>query len=248
MAVEDQTAPHGLKLSIEDYPFASDGLLLWDAIKEWVSDYVNYYYPNPSLITSDQELQEWWTEIRTKGHADKKDESWWPDLKTPQDLIEIITTIVWVASGHHAAVNFGQHIYGAYFPTIARINMPNEEPSNEFWDNFLKKPEGALLKCFPSKIQAIKVITILDVLSNHSPNEEYLGEKIKPAWSENEFIKGAFEKFSKRLKELEETIDKRNEDKDLKNRSRAGVVPYELLKPFSPPGVTGKGVPYSISI
>jgi lipoxygenase len=25
-------------------------------------------------------------------------------------------------------------------------------------------------------------------------------------------------------------------------------VPYELLKPFSDPGVTGKGVPYSISI
>ena len=251
MAVEDPTAPHGLKLSIEDYPFANDGLLLWDAIKEWVSDYVNHYYPNPSLITSDQELQAWWNEIRTEGHADKKDEPWWPVLKTPKDLIEIITTIVWVASGHHAAVNFGQYAYGAYFPnrpTIARINMPTEEPSKEFWDNFLKKPEGALLQCFPSQIQATRIMAILDVLSNHSPDEEYLGEKIEPAWSEDMFIKGAFEKFSGRLKELEGTIDERNTNRDLKNRSGAGVVPYELLKPFSPPGVTGKGVPYSISI
>ncbi|KAK4608274.1 hypothetical protein RGQ29_001901 [Quercus rubra] len=251
MAVEDPTAPHGLKLSIEDYPFANDGLLLWDAIKEWVSDYVNHYYPNPSLITSDQELQAWWNEIRTEGHADKKDEPWWPVLKTPKDLIEIITTIVWVASGHHAAVNFGQYAYGAYFPnrpTIARINMPTEEPSKEFWDNFLKKPEGALLQCFPSQIQATRIMAILDVLSNHSPDEEYLGEKIEPAWSEDMFIKGAFEKFSGRLKELEGTIDERNANRDLKNRNGAGVVPYELLKPFSPPGVTGKGVPYSISI
>lgn len=251
MAVEDPTAPHGLKLSIEDYPFANDGLLLWDAIKEWVSEYVNHYYPNPSLITSDQELQAWWNEIRTEGHADKKDEPWWPVLKTPKDLIEIITTIVWVVSGHHAAVNFGQYAYGAYFPnrpTIARTNMPTEEPSKEFWDNFLKKPEGALLQCFPSQIQATRIMAILDVLSNHSPDEEYLGEKIEPAWSEDQFIKGAFEKFSGRLKELEGTIDERNANRDLKNRSGAGVVPYELLKPFSPPGVTGKGVPYSISI
>ncbi|KAK7827234.1 linoleate 13s-lipoxygenase 2-1 [Quercus suber] len=251
MAVEDPTAPHGLKLSIEDYPFANDGLLLWDAIKDWVSDYVNHYYPNPSLITSDQELQAWWNEIRTEGHADKKDEPWWPVLKTPKDLIEIITTIVWVASGHHAAVNFGQYAYGAYFPnrpTLARTNMPTEEPSEEFLENFLKKPEGALLQCFPSQIQATRIMAILDVLSNHSPDEEYLGEKIEPAWSEDKFIKGAFEKFSGRLKELEGTIDERNANRDLKNRNGAGVVPYELLKPFSPPGVTGKGVPYSISI
>ena len=56
MVVEDPIAPHGLKLTIEDYPYANDGLLLWDSMKEWVSDYVNHYYPNPSLIESDQEL------------------------------------------------------------------------------------------------------------------------------------------------------------------------------------------------
>ncbi|KAE8037063.1 hypothetical protein FH972_009688 [Carpinus fangiana] len=251
MAVEDPTSPHGLKLTIEDYPFANDGLLLWDNIKEWVSDYVNHYYPNPSLIECDQELQAWWTEIRTVGHADKKDEPWWPVLKTPKDLIEIITTIVWVTSGHHAAVNFGQYTYAGYFPnrpTIARTNMPTEEPSEEFWKNFLMKPEGALLQCFPSQIQATRVMAVLDTLSNHSPDEEYLGDRIEPAWAENPIIKGAFERFNGRLLDLEGTIDERNANRELRNRNGAGVVPYELLKPFSKPGVTGKGVPYSISI
>ncbi|XP_059429355.1 linoleate 13S-lipoxygenase 2-1, chloroplastic-like [Corylus avellana] len=251
MAVEDPSAPHGLKLTIEDYPFANDGLLLWDAIKEWVSDYVNHYYPNPSLIESDQELQQWWTEIRTLGHADKKDEPWWPVLKTPKDLIQIITTIVWVTSGHHAAVNFGQYTYAGYFPnrpTVARTNMPTEEPSEEFWKNFLKKPEGALLQCFPSQIQATRVMAVLDILSNHSPDEEYLGDTIEPAWAEDPIIKAAFERFNGRLTEIEGTVDERNANRNLKNRSGAGVVPYELLKPFSKPGVTGKGVPYSISI
>ncbi|KAI7726207.1 hypothetical protein M8C21_008551, partial [Ambrosia artemisiifolia] len=109
MAVEDKSAPHGLKLTIEDYPFANDGLLLWDAITRWATTYVYHYYPQPNLVESDTELQAWWTEIRTVGHGDKKDEPWWPQLKTQQDLIKIVTTIMWVASGHHSAVNFGQY-------------------------------------------------------------------------------------------------------------------------------------------
>ncbi|CAB4298450.1 unnamed protein product [Prunus armeniaca] len=251
MAVEDPTAEHGLKLTIEDYPFANDGLILWDAIKEWVGDYVNHYYPDPTLVESDTELQGWWTEVRTKGHADKKDEPWWPVLKTPENLIHILTTIIWVTAGHHAAVNFGQYMYAGYFPnrpTIARTNMPTEDPSEEFFKNFLKKPEMALLMCFPSQIQATKVMAVLDVLSNHSPDEEYLGEKLESSWAENPVINAAFERFNGNLKRLEGIIDERNTNLKLKNRVGAGVVPYELLKPFSTPGVTGMGVPNSISI
>ncbi|TXG73179.1 hypothetical protein EZV62_001758 [Acer yangbiense] len=251
LAVEDPSAPHGLKLTIEDYPFANDGLVLWDTIKQWVTDYVNHYYPNPSLVDSDKELQAWWSEIRNVGHGDKKDEPWWPVLETPEDLIEIITTIVWVASGHHAAVNFGQYTFAGYFPnrpTIARINMPDENPSKENWKFFLQKPEAVLLTSFPSQIQATKVMAILDVLSNHSPDEEYLGDIAEPSWKDDPVINAAFEKFNGRLKEFEGIVDERNANPDLSNRNGAGMVPYELLKPFSEPGVTGKGVPYSISI
>ncbi|KAG2671280.1 hypothetical protein I3760_14G126800 [Carya illinoinensis] len=53
MAVEDPTAPHRLRLTIEDYPDANDGLILWDSIKQWLTDYVNHYYPDPSLLGSD---------------------------------------------------------------------------------------------------------------------------------------------------------------------------------------------------
>ncbi|KAK6164226.1 hypothetical protein DH2020_001090 [Rehmannia glutinosa] len=252
MAVEDPNAPHGLKLTIEDYPYASDGLLLWDAIKQWVTDYVTYYYPEANPIQSDIELQAWWTEIRTVGHGDKKDEPWWPELKTPDDLIGILTTIIWVASGHHAAVNFGQFDFGGYFPnrpTIARTQMPTEDPNDEEKKQFLERPEEFLLKCFPSQIQATVVMAVLDVLSNHSPDEEYIGEQIQPYWVDDKVITAAFERFNGRLKEIEGIIDGRNADTtNLMNRAGAGVVPYELLKPFSEAGVTGKGVPNSTSI
>lgn len=251
MATEDPSAPHGLKLTIEDYPFANDGLLIWDTLKQWITDYVNHYYESSELVKSDQELQSWWTEIRTKGHGDKKDEPWWPNLNTKEDLIGILNTIIWVASGHHAAVNFGQYAYGGYFPnrpTIARTKMPTEDPTEDEWNFFLDKPEVTLLQCFPSQIQATKVMAILDVLSSHSPDEEYIGDKPEPAWGENPVINAAFERYAGRLKEIEGIVDGRNVDSKLKNRCGAGVVPYELLKPYSKPGATGMGIPNSISI
>lgn len=251
MAVEDPSAPHGLKLAIEDYPFANDGLILWDIIKQWVADFATHYYRDAKSIQSDQELQAWWTEIRTVGHGDKKDEPWWPVLNTPDDLVGILTIIIWVASGHHAAVNFGQYDFGGYFPnrpTTARVTMPGEEPNEERWKRFLERPEVELMACFPSQVQATTVMAILDVLSNHSPDEEYLGGQIEPYWAEDPIIKAKFEEFNGRLKELEGIIDERNADMKLKNRFGAGVVPYTLLKPFSESGVTGQGVPNSISI
>ncbi|PWA77611.1 linoleate 13S-lipoxygenase 2-1 protein [Artemisia annua] len=251
MAVEDPDSPHGLKLSVEDYPYANDGLILWDIIKDWVTNYVNHYYPEENLVESDKEIQEWWTEIRTQGHADKKDEAWWPVLKTPQDLIGILTTIIWVASGHHAAVNFGQYDYAGYIPnrgTIARVKMPCEDPTDDEWEAFKRRPEDELLSTFPSQIQASQVMAVLDVLSNHSPDEEYIGDKMEPSFEAVPQIKAAYEKFSGKLKELEGIIDLRNADETRKNRNGVGVIPYNLLKPFSKAGVTSMGVPNSISI
>lgn len=145
----------------------------------------------------------------------------------------------------------GLRIFAGYFPnrpTIARTNMPTEEPNDEELKLFLAKPEVVLLKCFPSQIQATKVMAVLDVLSTHSPEEEYIGAAIEGVWADNPVIKAAFERFSGKLKELEGVIDARNANRNLNNRSGAGVVPYELLKPFSVPGVTSMGVPNSISI
>ncbi|KAL0806830.1 hypothetical protein Bca101_099322 [Brassica carinata] len=227
LAVEDETAEHGVRLTIPDYPFATDGLMLWDALKEWVTDYVNHYYPDAEQVMLDEELQGWWSEVRNIGHGDKKNEPWWPVLKTQDDLIEVVTTIAWVASGHHAAVNFGQYGYGGYFPnrpTTSRIKMPVEEPTEEELKEFYEDPEKTMLKTFPSKKQATKLMLTLDLLSTHSPDEEYLGENAEASWAHEPVIYAAYERFKGKLQYLEGVIDERNVDVALKNRAGAGVV------------------------
>ncbi|KAK2353183.1 linoleate 9S-lipoxygenase [Trifolium repens] len=109
VAVEDPNSPHGLRLLIEDYPFAADGLEIWAAIKSWVDEYVNFYYKSDLDIVQDSELQAFWKELVEVGHGDLKNATWWYKMQNCSELIEACTTLIWIASALHAAVNFGQY-------------------------------------------------------------------------------------------------------------------------------------------
>ncbi|KDP26771.1 hypothetical protein JCGZ_17929 [Jatropha curcas] len=251
MAVEDPSMPCGIRLVIEDYPYASDGLLIWSAIKEWVESYVNHFYSEHKSVTSDVELQVWWDEIRNKGHYDKRNEPWWPELNTKEDLSGILTTMIWIASGQHAAINFGQYPFGGYVPnrpTLMRKLIPQEDDPD--YEKFILNPQHTFLSSLPTQLQATKVMAVQDTLSTHSPDEEYLGQvnQLHSHWINDHEILQMFNKFSSRLEEIEQIINNRNKDPRLKNRNGAGIPPYELLLPTSGPGVTGRGIPNSISI
>ncbi|KAL2253735.1 UNVERIFIED_CONTAM: Lipoxygenase 6, chloroplastic [Sesamum indicum] len=251
MAVEDPTVPGGVKLVIEDYPYAADGLLIWAAIKELVESYVEHYYSEPNSISSDVELQAWWDEIKNKGHHYKRKEPWWPNLSTQDDLSDILTTMIWIASGQHAAINFGQYPFGGYppnRPTLMRKLIPREGDSD--YEKFLQNPEYTFLTSLPTQLQATKVMAVQDTLSTHSPDEEYLNQlhHIHRLSFNDPEVQKLFERFSVKLEEIERIINQRNKNIQLKNRNGAGVPPYELLLPSSSHGVTGRGIPNSISI
>lgn len=212
--------------------------------------YVNHYYPNPSQIRNDIELQSWYSESVNVGHADLRQENWWPKLTNGDDLVHVLTTIIWLASAQHAALNFGQYPYGGYVPNrppLMRRLIPEENDPE--YENFLSDPQKYFLSALPSLLQATKYMAVVDTLSTHSPDEEYLGERQQPGiWSGDSEITEAFYEFSAEIRQIEKEIDKRNDDPSRRNRCGAGVLPYELLAPSSDPGVTCRGVPNSVSI
>ncbi|KAI5422526.1 hypothetical protein KIW84_045825 [Lathyrus oleraceus] len=129
VAVEVPTSPHGLRLLIEDYPYAIDGLDIWVAIKLWVEEYVNSYYKSDAAIVQDSELQAFWKEVVEVGHCDLKNATWWYKMKTRAELIKACTIFIWIASTLHATINFGQYLYGGYIlnrPTKNRRLMPEK--------------------------------------------------------------------------------------------------------------------------
>ncbi|GJW20923.1 linoleate 13S-lipoxygenase 3-1, chloroplastic-like protein [Tanacetum coccineum] len=235
MAVPDPSQRHGIKLLIEDYPYASDGLLIWEAIQNWVQTYVTRYYPDPSLVCNDRELQAWYAEVINVGHADLRHENWWPTLANAEDLTAILTTIIWLASAQHAALNFGQYPYGGYIPNrpprMRRLIPDENDPE---YASFLEDPQNYFLLALPSMLRSTKYMAVVDTLSTHSPDEEYIGERQqRDTWSGDAEMVEAFYGFASEIQRIEKEIEKRNRDMSLKNRCGAGVLPYELLAPSS---------------
>lgn len=248
MAVPDPSSKHGVKLVIEDYPYAADGLELWTAIKGWNKEYVDIWYADDSVVQKDVELQDWFKELREQGHADKKDDPNWPVLDSKESLVDILTTMQWIPSCQHAAVNFGQFDYAGFMPhhpTIVRRLIP-EEGTKE-WAEMMKNPEKAYLLCLANVDSTTTAMTVYEVLSAHSPKEEYIGER-PDDWTEHEPSVAAFKRFTEKVNEVDKLIKSRNADKSLKNRYGAVNMPYQLLRPKSKSGVTSMGVPNSITI
>ncbi|KAI9100856.1 hypothetical protein K1719_024218 [Acacia pycnantha] len=220
MATEDSTSPHGLNLAIKDYPYAVDGLDIWFAIKTWV------------------------------GHGDKKDDQSWPKMKNRKELIECCTIIIWITSGLHAAVNIGQYPFGGYIlnrPTFTRRYMPQKGTSE--YEELKSKPEKAFVRTINSRDQAINVTAVLAILSRHSSTEEYLGQAADLSdWISDKEPLEAFGRFKERIRKIEDRIERDNNDVKLKNPHGPINMPYTLLYPNSEPGLTGKGIPNSISI
>ncbi|KAL2948581.1 hypothetical protein AAZX31_20G132400 [Glycine max] len=254
MAIPDSSSRHGLRLVIEDYPFAVDGIEIWDAIETWVTEYCNFYYTSNDMVEEDSELQSWWKEVRNEGHGDLKDRHWWPDMKTKEELIHSCTIIVWLASAFHAAVNFGQYPFAGYLPnrpTVSRRFMP--EQGTPEYEELKSDPELAFLKTITAQFQTLVGVSLIEVLSRHSTEEVYLGQCENPEWTLDAEPLAAFERFRQKLLEIENNIMERNKDKRFKNRNGPVKMPYTLLYPNTSDysregGLTGKGIPNSISI
>lgn len=100
--------------SLPDYPFRDDGLLVWNAIADFVANYIRIYYQTDGDVTGDEELQAWAHELASYdgGRVAGMPET----IKSIEQLIEILTIVVWICGPLHSMLNFSQWDY---------INVPN---------------------------------------------------------------------------------------------------------------------------
>ena len=210
---------------------------------------MNHYYKGVNAISSDYELQSWYKEFINLGHPDHKNASWWPKLSTSEDLISILTTVIWIVSAQHAVLNFSQYPLGAYVPMrppLMRKLIPKEGDPD--YSDFVTDPQRYFLSSLPSLFQATQFMAVTNIGSAHSPDEEYIGHRNDmSSWLGDPEIIDAFSQFSMEMKNIEMEIERRNADPKLRNRYGVGVSGYELLMPWSGQGATGRGVPNSVT-
>ena len=114
--------------SLPVFPFRDDTLLLWKAIKNFVSAYLKTYYQGDKAVIDDTELQAWINEMVSPKYAgfkgmDKLKKT--DDLNQPYKidsldyLIQIISQIIYIAGPQHASVNYAQYPLMTYSPSVA---------------------------------------------------------------------------------------------------------------------------------
>ncbi len=197
------------------YPYRDDGLMLWNAIEDFVTGYLKIFYPKPEDIQSDRELQQWAAELASAdgGKVAKMPEK----ISDIEELIEIITTIIFICGPQHSAVNFPQYEYIGFIP-----NMPlaayQEITGAE--DQF--KEERDLLQLLPPlKQTATQLLTMYNLSTYHYDRLGYYDEEFENTVKGTD-IEPIVAKFKQDLNQIEVEIDNKNKDR---------TIPYPFLKP-----------------
>lgn len=208
------------KNSLPHYPYRDDGMLLWDCIQNFVSDYLKLYYKSSADLSADHELQSWTEKLFSVFSLDEKQGKGFPDrIDDLQKLIDIVTAIIFTCGPQHAAVNYPQYEYMAFVP-----NMPFAayKPITED----LSIPEQkSLMPFLPPPQQASGQLSVTYLLSSY--RYDRLGHYEQPF--EDLEAEALIAKFKQDLNEAERKIE-------LNNRSR--LVKYNYLKPSLVPNST----------
>lgn len=201
---------------LPDYPYRDDALLLWNAIKAYVSDYLNLYYISPVQILDDPELQNWVNKLISPSGGSVTGLVPNGELTTLEQLVEIVTQLIFVSGPQHGAVNYPQYDYMAFAPNMPLATYA-EPPSLDLEIN-----EATILNILPPQKLAAKQLELMKTLSVFRPNR--LG------YPDKEFVdvraQSVLNKFQERLKEIEQQIIVRNETR---------LEPYIFLLPSNVP-------------
>ncbi|MEH1866233.1 MAG: lipoxygenase family protein [Nostoc sp.] len=198
------------------YPYRDDALLIWNAIHQWVWDYLNLYYTTDEDIQKDRALQAWAAEISAYDGGRIPDFGEDGGIKTLNYLIDATTLIIFTASAQHAAVNFPQKDLMGYAPAIPMAGyLPASTLKREV-------TEQDYLNLLPPLDQAQRQYNLLSLLGSVHYNK--LGE-YQQGYFTDQKIKPLLQAFQSNLQQVEDTIKQRNLHRP----------PYEYLLPSKIP-------------
>ncbi|MGB5636371.1 MAG: lipoxygenase family protein [Waterburya sp.] len=195
---------------LPDYPYRDDGMLIWNAIHQWVDSYISVYYHNDQDVIEDTELQNWFQSLiandggRMTGFGESNS-SGGLDIHSKTYLIDAVTLLIFTCSAQHAAVNFAQATYMSYAP-----NMPlaGYQPAPNFATG---ATEDDYFNLLPPLEQAEAQMNITYTLGSvyYTQLGQYQ-DKDEPPYFTDINVHQPLEDFQDRLQEIEAIIQERN--------------------------------------
>ncbi|WP_213959786.1 lipoxygenase family protein [Variovorax sp. dw_954] len=194
------------------YPFRDDTLLLWKAIKDFVTGYVAIYYVDDAAVSSDPELKAW---VRELGSPQYGNLPGFPEaLNTREKLAEVVAQMIYTAGPLHASVNYGQYPFAGFAPSVAAAiykAAPTREDSIDAIDRTDPAKTVTCLDWLPPLDVALYTVSFVyllssiqfDVLGHYASNPQH------PHFADRHAQK-ALEAFQATLAQAEVTIRQRN--------------------------------------
>lgn len=145
-----------------------DALCLWAAVEAFIKDVIAIYYKSDGDVTKDNELQAWIKDIHDNGLPVREgdvDHEFPKSLQSRDQLIHMLTCVVFTCSCQHAAVNFGLLDVAGFVPnTPSLMRQPPPTKKNEAT---LK----SIMKTLPNKSQSGHQIALMYVLTRFADDE-----------------------------------------------------------------------------
>ncbi|KAJ8338256.1 hypothetical protein SKAU_G00372220 [Synaphobranchus kaupii] len=193
---------------LKGYYYKEDSLMVWDAIHSFVSGMVSLYYAGDDEVLQDSELQAWIRDITQEGFADVPNFGLASELTSREELITLLSVVIFIASAQHAATNNGQFDWCAWVPNTP-CTMRCPPPTDKDGINM-----ELIMKSLPDISQTCLEMAITWHLSRTQPDAIPLGQYVEEYFTEpqaQELIKS----FQQKLQDVEKTIIKKNEGLEL---------------------------------
>ncbi|XP_073780370.1 polyunsaturated fatty acid 5-lipoxygenase isoform X1 [Danio rerio] len=194
---------------LPNYYYRDDGMLVWEAVKSFVSDVVKIYYSSDETVQGDEEIQAFVQDVCSSGMKNCPKNGEFPSaLKTQEQLVEYLTVVIFTASAQHAAVNFGQFDWFAWVPNTPST-MRKPPPTEKG-----KVDMTYIMESLPDRQRSSWHIGAVWALSQFQDSELFLGEYPDKYFTEK-LVTEAIENFRKELFVITKIIRKRNETLEL---------------------------------
>ena len=195
---------------LPEHPYRDDALPLWDALFDFLNEYVCLYYPTDGDVGDDEELQAF---VRLLSAPEGGRLAGVPVVRTTQSLAQLLTTLVFIATAQHSAVNFSQYDHMSYAPNMGgALYAPAPTASTP-------NTEAAYMALLTPRKTAINSASFVYLLSHVRVSR--LGDYAAGTFTDPH-VQPILSRFHDRLQVLEE---------DSKARDAGRFLPYPYLRP-----------------
>ncbi|XP_060791844.1 arachidonate 12-lipoxygenase, 12S-type isoform X1 [Neoarius graeffei] len=188
---------------LNKYFYRDHSLMLWDAIEKFVSSIVSLYYGSDSDIVQDSELQAWIKDAVDEGFFSVPHFGLPNELKNKQELIILLSVVIFISTAQHAATNNGQFDFCSWVPNMpCSMRQPPPTDKNSVTMDLI-------MSTLPDISQSCMQLAITWHLGRRQPDAVPLAH-----YKEEYFTEPAAQKmidnFREDLKNIEEDILKQN--------------------------------------